>query len=156
VVGTGDELERVREAVSETGMADVVRLRGFLPDAEKSAALSEAVLHVCASDAEGWGQVVLEAAAHGLPTLARDVPGLRDSIRDGETGWLMPEGPAGGDDELVARLVTGIGASLDAVADPATRLRLAGSCRTWAAGFGWQRMRSEARDVVAEAIGRVP
>ena len=38
---------------------------------------------------EGWGQVVLEAAAHGVPTLARDVPGLRDSIRDGVTGWLV-------------------------------------------------------------------
>ena len=46
---------------------------------------------MCASDAEGWGQVVVEAASYGMPTLARDVPGLRDSIRDGETGWLVAD-----------------------------------------------------------------
>lgn len=154
VVGAGDELDRVRAVVAETGMTDVVRLHGFLPDAEKSAALSEAVLHVCASDAEGWGQVVLEAAAHGLPTLARDVPGLRDSIRDGETGWLMPEDARGTEHDLVARLVTGINVALDAMADPAARGRMAQSCRTWAAGFGWERMHVAVRDVVAEALAR--
>ena len=44
---------------------------------DKARVLAGARLHVCASDAEGWGQVVIEAAAHGVPTLARDVPGLR-------------------------------------------------------------------------------
>ena len=45
--------------------------------------------HVCASDVEGWGQVVIDAAAHGIPTIGRDVPGLRDSIVEGSTGWLV-------------------------------------------------------------------
>ena len=70
-------------------------MHGFLGEDEKARVLDAARLHVCGSDAEGWGQVVLEAAAYGVPTLARDVPGMRDSVRDGVTGWLVaePTGP---------------------------------------------------------------
>ena len=59
-------------------------IHGFLDEDDKHAVLGAAAVHVCASDAEGWGQVVIEAAAYGLPTLARDVPGLRASVHDGE------------------------------------------------------------------------
>ena len=164
VVGTGDEIDRVRAAIREEHLDDAVMLHGFLPEAEKSRVLSGAVLHVSASDAEGWGQVVLEAAAHGVPTVARDVPGLRDSVRDGETGWLLPE-PApqsgagedaggAGDAELVARLSAGIGAALEVLADPGSRDRIAAGCRAWASGFSWQRMRTEAVEAATSALER--
>lgn len=155
VVGTGDELERVRSVVVELGLGDVVRLHGFLEDPDKSRALAEATLHVCASDAEGWGQVVLEAAAHGLPTLARDVPGMRDSVRDGVTGWLLPEAGEGADGALVRRLADGIEGSLEELADPSRHALIAEECRSWAAAFGWDRMRREAVEAVAEASGHV-
>ncbi len=77
VIGTGAELDRVRG----DGRRPRPRRRrcgctASCPTDEKSRVLdARRRLHVCASDAEGWGQVVLEAAAHGLPTLARDVPG---------------------------------------------------------------------------------
>jgi glycosyltransferase involved in cell wall biosynthesis len=152
VIGTGDEIERVRETVHETRLDGVVTLHGFLADADKSRVLSNAALHVCASDAEGWGQVVLEAAAHGVPTLARDVPGLRDSIRDGKTGWLIPPASSSTDDDLVARLAEGIGSGLDRMSEPEVRDRIADDCREWASGFGWEQMRAEARDAVTAAL----
>jgi glycosyltransferase involved in cell wall biosynthesis len=155
VVGTGDELDRVRAVVSELGLDGVVRLHGFLEDRDKSRALAEATLHVCASDAEGWGQVVLEAAAHGLPTLARDVPGMRDSVRDGRTGWLLDEPGSGSADSLVHRLADGMSAALDELGDAARRAEMADDCRAWAAGFGWDRMRREAVEAVVEASGHV-
>ena len=40
---------------------------------------------------EGVPRVVLEAAASGLPTVAFDVPGVREAVRDGETGFLVPD-----------------------------------------------------------------
>jgi glycosyltransferase involved in cell wall biosynthesis len=40
---------------------------------------------------EGWGQVVTEANAMGTPAIGYDVPGLRDSIRHGETGITIME-----------------------------------------------------------------
>lgn len=44
---------------------------------------------------EGMPRVVLEAAATGLPTVGFDVPGVRESVRDGETGFLVPERDVG-------------------------------------------------------------
>jgi len=40
---------------------------------------------------EGWGINIIEANACGTPCIAYDVPGLRDSIVDGETGLLVKE-----------------------------------------------------------------
>ncbi|WP_274426440.1 glycosyltransferase family 4 protein [Chelativorans sp. YIM 93263] len=39
---------------------------------------------------EGVPRVILEAAAMGLPTIAFDVPGVREAVRNGETGALVP------------------------------------------------------------------
>lgn len=40
---------------------------------------------------EGVPRAVMEAAATGLPTVGFDVPGVREAVRDGETGYLVPE-----------------------------------------------------------------
>jgi glycosyltransferase involved in cell wall biosynthesis len=40
---------------------------------------------------EGLPRVILEAAATGLPTVAFDVPGVREAVQDGETGFLVPD-----------------------------------------------------------------
>jgi glycosyltransferase involved in cell wall biosynthesis len=152
VVGTGPGLPVVTDSVAELGLGDFVRLRGFLPEAEKAAVLGAARLHVCASDAEGWGQVVLEAAAHGVPTLGRDVPGVRDSVRDGRTGWLLPEPRDSDPEELVQALATGLEEALNRMSDPRASARMATDCRDWAAGFGWDRMRAEVVEVVVEAV----
>ena len=41
---------------------------------------------------EGWGLNVIEANALGVPGIAYDVPGLRDSVKNGETGLLVESG----------------------------------------------------------------
>jgi glycosyltransferase involved in cell wall biosynthesis len=52
---------------------------------------------------EGWGITNVEAAACGTPSLASDSPGLRDSIRHGETGFLVPHAnPAALADRMLA------------------------------------------------------
>jgi hypothetical protein len=71
---------------------------------------------------------VLEAAAHGVPTLCRDVDGLRDSVRNGETGWLI----AGGETVEEA-----IDTALARLADPGAAAEMAKSCQEWAARFSW-------------------
>lgn len=51
--------------------------------------------HVCVmtSVKEGWGLVVTEAASQGTPSVVYDVDGLRDSVRDGETGLVTNVNP---------------------------------------------------------------
>ncbi len=128
-------------------MGDYVTLHGYLPDEERDAVLARSGLHVCASDAEGWGQVVIEAAAYGLPTVGRDVPGLRDSIVDGETGWLV-EAESG--ERLPEVLAERIRHAVTVLGDDDERERLVAGCRQWASGFTWERMHTEA---VAATVG---
>jgi glycosyltransferase involved in cell wall biosynthesis len=61
---------------------------------------------VLTSPKEGWGISNLEAAACGTATVASDSPGLRDSVRHGETGYLVPHGDV---DALAARLADILG-----------------------------------------------
>ena len=67
VVGRGPEREAVRALVDDLGLSDVVTMHGYLSDPDMDAVLGGCGLHVCASDVEGWGQVVIDAASHGIP-----------------------------------------------------------------------------------------
>ena len=81
---------------------------------------------------EGWGLVVIEAGSVGTPAVGYDVPGLRDSIRNGETGRLAPAG----DQQTLARVAVELvdSARYDEVCQAAT---------AWAARFSWQKTASE-------------
>ena len=69
-----------------------MRFLGFVSEAGKLALLRRAWALVFTSPKEGWGITNLEAAACGTPVIASDSPGLRESVRDGETGYLVPHG----------------------------------------------------------------
>lgn len=153
LIGRGTERAALEELVAELGMAERIRFHGFVSDAEKAQLLGAAGLHVSASEVEGWGQVVLEAAAFGVPTVARDVPGLRDSIRDGETGWLLPEaGSAVPDEVLVPALADRLDAAIGELLDPQRAAATAQACRSWAAAFAWGRMHTSVRTVIGAEI----
>lgn len=65
-----------------------IRTLGYFAHPEKYMAVSE---FLClASYREGFGNVVLEAAAMGIPTVGTDIVGLRDAIVADETGLLVP------------------------------------------------------------------
>ena len=68
---------------------DGVEYLGRLPDVRPL--LEEADLLLFPSYREGTPRVVLEAAATGLPTVGFEVPGVREAVRDGETGFLVPD-----------------------------------------------------------------
>lgn len=152
IVGSGPEREVLEQLVSELGLEKAVTFHGFLSEADKAAVLARGRLHVCASDAEGWGQVVIEAASYGVPTVARQVPGLRGSVRPDETGWLVDE-PAHPDlTTTQARLTIAIDAALSELQDDLRRDEIAAQCRTWACEFSWEQMHEGAVRVVTAAI----
>ena len=78
-------------------LGERVRFLGRISEAEKLALLRRAWALVFASPKEGWGITNLEAAACGTPVVASNSPGIRESVRDGETGYLVPHGDARGD-----------------------------------------------------------
>ena len=148
ILGRGPTQLALQGLVHELGLTDRVRVHGFVDEDRKRELLADAHLHVCASAGEGWGQVVLEAAATGLPTVGTDVAGLRDAIKVGETGWLVPDG-----DDLASALADQLAAASSELAEPGIAQQYAVACRAWAATFSWPRMRSEMVDVVQQELG---
>jgi glycosyltransferase involved in cell wall biosynthesis len=94
IAGGGDHLEPLRQLARDAGQEDAVRFLGFVSEAEKLRLFRTAWANVFPSPKEGWGITVMEAAACGTPSIASDSPGLRDSVRAGSTGWLVPHGDA--------------------------------------------------------------
>lgn len=95
VIGRGDDDERLRleRAAVASGVHNAVRFLGYVSPAERASALASARAVVMASDREGWGMVVSEAAALGTPAIVFRRPGLVDSTVHGETGLVVPPSP---------------------------------------------------------------
>jgi glycosyltransferase involved in cell wall biosynthesis len=146
VIGRGPGSAELADGIRQRGLAQVVRLRGFLPEDAKRAAVAASRLHLNTSQGEGWGLCVLEAAALGVPTVAYDVDGLRDAIRPGETGWLVRA------DERIEDVVERALKELD---DPGRRAEVAAACRSWAAQFDWDASAGQLAELIGTAMGRV-
>ena len=65
---------------------------GYIDEVEKLHRLRSAWVLAYPSPKEGWGITVVEASACGTPVIASDSPGLRESVRAGESGLLVPHG----------------------------------------------------------------
>jgi glycosyltransferase involved in cell wall biosynthesis len=87
--GQGSEYKHIQELVNELDIAGSVRLTGWLTPDEVAYYMKQMRLFVLPSYQEGLPTVVLEAMACGTPVLATSVGGIRDIIRDGETGFIM-------------------------------------------------------------------
>ncbi len=129
VAGSGDYGPALETLAQSLGLGSSVVFHGFVSEAEKVQLLRGAWANVFPSPKEGWGITVVEAGACGTPSLASDSPGLRDSVRHGETGFLVPHGDA---EALAARM-------LEIAAAPALVERLGGAARGFAEAHTWER-----------------
>ena len=129
VAGQGDDRFRLERVARALGLGDAVHFLGFVPDDEKRRLLRRSWAVLLASPKEGWGISNVEAAACGTPAIASDSPGLRESVRHGETGFLVPHGDARA---LADRM-------LELAADPALVARLGRAARAFAERLSWER-----------------
>jgi glycosyltransferase involved in cell wall biosynthesis len=84
------ELERL---ITRLGLAGSTRLVGDCNDMQSAYALADVVVSA-STDPEAFGRVAAEAQAMGRPVIASDHGGARETVRGGETGWLVPPGNA--------------------------------------------------------------
>jgi glycosyltransferase involved in cell wall biosynthesis len=91
--GPPNYVNKLHTLVLARGVAGRVNFLGRVSTERKHQEMARATMLLLASVREGWGLVVTEANAFGTPAIAYDVPGLRDSIRDQETGVLVKASP---------------------------------------------------------------
>lgn len=147
IAGNGDDRPRLEALAVTLGLGDAVRFLGFVDEPTKLALLRGAVANVFPSPKEGWGITVMEAAACGTPSLASDSPGLRDSVRDGVTGMLVPHGDVSAMASAMCRLV----------ADPELVDTLGAAARRHAEQLTWESAADQVEQHLMDLVaGRVP
>jgi glycosyltransferase involved in cell wall biosynthesis len=92
----------LRSLATELGLADAVRFLGFRSDGVELLRAADAFL--LPSTHEGLPLSILEAQAVGLPVIASTIPGMREIILDGRTGFLVAADDAAGYAERIERL----------------------------------------------------
>jgi glycosyltransferase involved in cell wall biosynthesis len=104
VLGNGPERERVLAAIDAAGVSDAVEAPGFVAVEEVGAALSRATCMLLPSSREGYGMVVIEAAALGTPSVvvAGDDNAAAELIEEGVNGFVAPSADA---DAIAAAIV---------------------------------------------------
>ena len=88
IIGNGYMKEELMKKAPE-----YVKVLGHVGADEKYALMQKAHVLLVPGIREGWGQVVIEANAFGTPCVGYDINGLRDSIKDGETGLIVKCNP---------------------------------------------------------------
>jgi D-inositol-3-phosphate glycosyltransferase len=117
----------LRQRIARLGLVDSVRFVGSQPQSVLPLYYAAADLTVLPSYYESFGMVALEAMACGSPVIASRVGGLVTTVRDGVTGFLVPDGDVGALAERIETLVT----------DPELRWRLGREGVRWAAQHRW-------------------
>ena len=89
--------DSIRSAADAAGVGKHLRFLGPIDDLSLACAYESAAVHVfpvrsLPGDPEGFGMVAIEAAAHGLPTVAFATGGIVDAVADGRSGRLVTQG----------------------------------------------------------------
>lgn len=104
VVGSGPQLEALRDVAGRLGVAGRVRFLGQVEEERKWQILQASDAYVSSTMHEGFGLVYLEGMASGLPVVTPNYGGQVDFLREGETGFLVPPGDADALAAAIARL----------------------------------------------------
>jgi glycosyltransferase involved in cell wall biosynthesis len=137
IAGTGPDGHRLERLARSLDLTPRVRFLGFISESDKLSLLRRSWATLLASPKEGWGISNLETAACGTPVIAADAPGVRESVRDGETGFLVKPNSPQAFAAAIERLC----------ADPGQVPVMGAAGRRFAGHFTWDRA---ARDTIAD------
>ena len=144
IAGAGDYRTDLETLAGSLDLGDRVRFLGRISEADKLALLRRSWALAFASPKEGWGITNLEAAACATPVVASNSPGIRESVRDGETGFLVPHG----DISAMSAAMRRIAESRELVVTLGTQARV------FAESFTWERAAQQTEQHLMRVVGR--
>jgi glycosyltransferase involved in cell wall biosynthesis len=144
IAGQGDDRPRLEELVAQQRLQGAVRFLGFVSEQDKQRLLQRAWGAVFPSAKEGWGITNVEAAACGTPAIASNSPGLRETVRDGITGVLVPHGDVAAMADAMMRFAK----------DAALVARLGHGARQFAETLSWETAGRETEAHLVDTIAQ--
>lgn len=142
LIGEGEEsyVRQLKAQAAALNVGDKVQFFGRVLASEKHQRMAAAHMLLMASVREGWGLATSEAAACGTPSVVYDAPGLRDAVRDGETGRVVSASPG-----AMAK------AMLELWNDPALYRRMAAAAMETARRLSFDATAALFRDAIGQA-----
>lgn len=144
IAGEGDDSARLKAIARKLDVSERIIFTGHVQEEEKVRILRGARFIVNTSPKEGWGLTNIEAQACGTPVVASDSPGLRESVRHGETGLLVRHGD-------IAQLAKAMIRLLD---DRSLRDRFSMNAMDWARRFRWDTAAQSTYELIVKTSGR--
>jgi len=126
IAGDGQDRARLEYIARAEKVDGNVVFKGLVSEDEKVSLLRQAWVLAFPSLIEEWGLVAMEAAACGTPTVGFNVPGIKDAIRNGETGLLAKTRK-----EFIQSIIK-------IIKDRGLRLRLSEGAKSWVRQFSWE------------------
>ena len=142
LVGDGDDRPRLEKIARELEFGDKVKFTGFVSEDKKREWLNRFWVMINPSSKEGWGLTVVEANACGTPVVAANSPGLRDAVRDGETGLLYPYGDIDALADKIIKILT----------DESLRNNLRDGAIKWAKSFTWDNSARKTLEIIEKIL----
>lgn len=142
IIGKGDYRPELEKLAKELEVDSATTFHGFVSNEERNSLLSRSHVVVNTSMKEGWGITNIEANACGTPVLVADVPGLRDSLKDGKSGLKYEYGDIEGLYGQMKKLAN----SLELTQ------QLSKGALEWAKQFDWDYSAQEMEDMMKRTI----
>lgn len=144
IVGDGDYRNDLEKLALRKGIRDRIHFTGSVKNQKKIDYLNRMWFAVNPSPKEGWGLTVIEANACGIPVIAADSPGLRDSVVHGKTGLLYPWGQH---TKLKENILT-------MIENKRLRSRMGVQALQWSKRFSWDLSAKKILDIIEEVYHR--
>lgn len=138
IVGQGDDEKRLKDLREELGIDDIVKFHGFINEESKLQLLRQSWLFIMPSEKEGWGITSIEANACGIPVIAFNVPGLRDSVKHGISGILVET-----EEEFIQMIEK-------CIVDQDLLMNYSEGARKWSLQFDWSRSVDRLEDIIGQ------
>ncbi len=144
IVGKSDPeyLQFLKRQIKELNINTKVRFWGFVSQKEKFNLLKRSHVLIHPAIREGWGLVVIEAASVGVPTVAFDVPGLRDSVIHDKTGIICKEKSP----ESLAKAI------INLLQSSVKYKEMSRSAVSWSKNFSWEKATKSSLKLIEEVV----
>lgn len=136
--GTPDYLHKLKDEVRKLGIREKIKFFGFVEERQKFKLLSDAWVLINPSVREGWGLVNIEAAASETPVFGYKVSGMKDSVMDEKTGYLVDLHDTQALADLVVKMTR----------DKSKYQTFRKNSANWAKKFSWDRSNRESLELI--------
>ncbi len=129
IAGQGEHREKLENLVRNLNLEQHIKFTGKVDENTKIQLMGESWIYLYPSAWEGWGMTIVEANACGTPVVASNVPGLKDSVQNPETGYLVEYGNVTEFENKIRLLIT----------DHKLRDELGRGGLEWSKNFAWEK-----------------